>query len=509
MNKKLKEKITESFSSVFPITAIVLILSVVLVPMPISTLILFLFGAALLIVGMGFFTLGADMAMMPMGEEIGVQVTRSKKLWIVVAIGFLIGFIVTIAEPDLQVLANQVPSIPNAVLLITVAVGVGIFLVVSILRILFQIKLSTILIVLYSLVFFVSIFTPNNFVSVAFDSGGVTTGPITVPFIMALGVGIASVRSDKNSQNDSFGLVSLSSVGPVLAVLILGIVFNPKEASYTKVALPEVGDTQDVFRYFAHELPHYIKEVFIALVPILIFFLLFQLLTKRFKKRELKKIAVGYLYTLVGLILFLTGVNVGFIPVGHLMGGELASSSYAWVLIPVAMVIGYFVVSAEPAVHVLNKQVEEISSGTISPKAMNTALSIGVSVALGLSMVRVLTGLSIYWILVPGYLIALLLTFKVKPIFVGIAFDSGGVVSGPMTACFLLPLAMGACEAIGGNVMTDAFGVVALIAMTPLIAIQFMGLLYDSKMKETPQEATVDLQEDNDIIEYEEEGASE
>jgi len=481
MNRKLKEKINEALSSVLPITIIVFLLSVTFVPIPIGTTVMFLAGAVMLIVGMGFFSLGADMAMMPMGEGLGAQFFKIHKLWIIIILSFLMGFLITVAEPDLQVLARQVPSIPNMTLIGTIALGVGIFLVVAILRILFRIALSKMLFFFYLLLFALAAFAPKDFIPVAFDSGGVTTGPITVPFIMAMGLGLAAVRSDRNSQEDSFGLISLCSIGPILAVLLLGIVFDPQDNSYASVVEPVVETTRDVAIQYVLHCPEYIKEVLMALIPICIFFLIFQLITKRYAKVQLIRIAVGFVYTLVGLVLFLTGVNVGFIPVGHLLGAQIGASDYPWALIPLGMVIGYYIVNAEPAVHVLNKQVEEVTNGAISQKAMRLALSIGIACSLALSMIRILTGISIFWLLIPGYAIALAITFYVPKIFTGIAFDSGGVASGPMTSTFLLPFAMGACESYGGDVLTDAFGIVAMVAMTPLITIQIMGLIYARK----------------------------
>lgn len=500
MNKILKEKTLESLSSVLPITIIVLILSVFIVPMEIGTIMMFMVGAALLIVGMGLFSLGADIAMTPMGEGVGSQIIKTKKLWLIIAVGFILGFIITVAEPDLVVLAGQMPSIPDNTLIYTVACGVGIFLVIAMLRVIFKIKLSHMLIVFYILLILISFFVPDNFVPVAFDSGGVTTGPITVPFIMAVGVGLSASRSDKDSADDSFGLVALSSIGPILAVLILGLCFNSQEATYTTYATVDVVTMQDVARTFAHELPDYFFEVAKALIPIIVFFLIFQLVYRRFKKRQLLKMGVGLIYTWVGLVLFLTGVNVGFIPVGHMLGAELADSAVKWILIPIGMLLGYYTVDAEPAVHVLVKQVEEVTNGSISSKAMRLSLSIGVAASLGLSMIRVLTGISIYWLLIPGYAIALLLTFFVDPIFTGIAFDSGGVASGPMTTTFILPFTIGACEMLGGNVLTDAFGVVAMVAMTPLIAIQIMGLLYKFKLKGSRKAELAAFGNGDDII---------
>ncbi|MDR2392895.1 MAG: DUF1538 domain-containing protein [Treponema sp.] len=495
MNKILQEKIMEAFSSVLPITVIVLLASVVLVPMPPGTILMFLAGAALLIIGMGFFTLGADMAMMPMGEGIGIQLTRVPSLALILSISFVMGLIITIAEPDLQVLALQVPSIqPSMVLILTVGVGVGVFLMIAIIRTLFKIRLSLLLLIFYLLTFIAAYWAPNNFIPVAFDSGGVTTGPITVPFILALGVGVASLRSDRHSQDDSFGLVSLCSIGPILAVLLLGIFYKPTGAGVESHSVPVVANSREVVTLFAQEFPHYLEDVLKALVAIVIFFLVFQFIARRFKRHQIVRIVVGFLYTLIGLVVFLTGVNVGFIPVGHLLGSELAVSPIKWILVPFSMVIGYFIVDAEPAVHVLTKQVEEISSGAITQKVLKRGLSIGMALALAITMVRILMGISIMWILIPGYAFALILTFLVPKIFTGIAFDSGGVCSGPMTSTFLLPLAMGTCEGAGGNMMTDAFGIVAMVAMAPLIVIQGMGLIYKSKLKTSAKETEQEIQ---------------
>lgn len=476
MNPQLKEKVIESITSVLPITGIVLLLSITLAPLHPGLFLMFLFGAILLIIGMGFFTLGADMAMIPMGEGIGVVMSRSKKMLRLLAVFFVLGVLVTIAEPDLQVLAEQVPSIPNQVLIWTVAAGVGVFLVVSELRILFKIPLSYTLLFFYGLIFFLTIFTPNTFVPVSFDAGGVTTGPITVPFLMALGIGLASMRSDKNSSNDSFGLIALCSIGPILAVQLLGIFYQPGESSYTTATIIEAVDTKEAAAYFFMGFPSYAKEVAVSLLPIFLVFAVFQLLFRRFHFHQLLRILFGLLYTYIGLVMFLTGVNVGFMPVGQYMGAALASGQFKWLLIPIGMAIGYCIVRAEPAVQVLVKQVEEVSNGSIAQKTMQTALSVGIAAAIGLSMLRILMGIPLLFFLIPGYVISLIMTFFVPQMFTGIAFDSGGVASGAMTSTFLLPFAMGACEAIGGNVLMDAFGIVAMVAMTPLCTIQLLGL---------------------------------
>jgi hypothetical protein len=500
----LTKKLRESLYSVLPITCIVLLLGFSIAPMDLEVLSAFLVGAVMLIVGMGLFTLGAEQAMEPIGERLGADITRSRNLALVLVVSFLIGVVVTVSEPDLQVLATQIPTMPNAVIVYSVALGVGISLMVAMLRILFAIPLSWMLIVCYAAIFVLIQLVPPEFQAIAFDAGGVTTGPMTVPLIMALGLGAASTRSDKKAGDDSFGLISLASVGPIIAVLCLGLVYDTSGTEASGLADVEVANSVELANLFLVSLPEYFEEVGTAFAPVICFFLIYQTIRIRMSGRELLRILIGVVYTYLGLVLFLTGANVGFMPAGVYLGQIIAGLPIVWILVPIGMLIGYFIVKAEPAVHVLTKQVEEITSGFITGKSLRLSLSIGVSVSVGLAMVRVLTGISILWFLVPGYVLALGLSFFVPRIFTAIAFDSGGVASGPMTATFLLPLSMGACEAVGGNVVADAFGMVAMVAMTPLITIQVMGVCYRWKMalaSDTPmrdlalvdQEAIIDL----------------
>ncbi len=480
--ERLREKLVEALKAVLPIGGIVLLLSFTIAPMPASILLAYLFGAALLILGMMFFTLGAELAMQPMGSELGSGLTKSRKLWLLLPVGFLLGFLITVSEPDLQVLADQVLSIPSRVLILCVAGGVGLFLVLALLRMLFGISLRVLLLICYGVTFVLLFFVPKDFLAVAFDAGGVTTGPMTVPFIMAFGIGIYSIRSDRHAAEDSFGLIALCSIGPILTVLILSLIYRPEDALYTVTAIPVIDDSITLVTLFTKALPAYLKEIAVSLLPIVAFYLIFRLLYLRihrlgFNRRSARRVAVGLVYTYVGLVLFLTGSSVGFMPAGSYLGQTLAALPYRWIIVPLGMVIGYLIVAAEPAVYVLMKQVEELTSGAISGTALRVSLSVGVSVSLGLAMLRVLCGVPIIWFLLPGYGIALLLSFFVPKLFTAIAFDSGGVVSGPMTASFLLPFAVGACVSVGGNVVTDAFGVVAMVAMTPLITIQILGLV--------------------------------
>ena len=497
----LAEKLKEAAASVLPVTAIVAVLCLTLVRVDVGLMLSFLLGSGLLILGMGLFTLGAELSMSRIGNLIGAKMTKSRKLWFILAVSFLLGVAITMAEPDLQVLATNVPAIDKTVLIVTVSAGVGLFLMLCMVRILFSVSLRLLLIVFYALLFLGAFFSDAGFLSVAFDSGGVTTGPMTVPFIMALGVGVASIRSDENAKADSFGLVALCSIGPVMAVMLLGAIYPTDTQADVAMVIGGFETTVELGGAYLHSLPTYMLEVAMALLPIFVFFLLFQVFSLRLRKLPLTKIVMGVGYTFLGLVLFLTGVNVGFSPLGYVLGKELVTSGLSALLIPLAMLMGWFIIDAEPAVHILNKQVEELTSGAISAKAMGLSLSVAVALANGLAMVRVLTGLPILYFLLPGYAVALGLSFFVPRTFTAIAFDSGGVASGPLTATFMLPLAMGACTALGGNVMTDAFGLVALVAMMPLITVQVMGGIYVLKSRTKTQAPALPSFGENEIIE--------
>ena len=497
----LAEKLKEAAASVLPVTAIVAVLCLALVRVDVGLMLSFLLGSGLLILGMGLFTLGAELSMSRIGNLIGAKMTKSRKLWFILAVSFLLGVAITMAEPDLQVLATNVPAIDKTVLIVTVSVGVGLFLMLCMVRILFSVSLRLLLIVFYALLFLGAFLSDAGFLSVAFDSGGVTTGPMTVPFIMALGVGVASIRSDENAKADSFGLVALCSIGPVMAVMLLGAIYPTDTQADVNMVIGGFETTVELGGAYLRSLPTYMLEVAMALLPIFVFFLLFQVFSLRLRKLPLTKIVMGVGYTFLGLVLFLTGVNVGFSPLGYVLGKELVTSGLSALLIPLAMLMGWFIIDAEPAVHILNKQVEELTSGAISAKAMGLSLSVAVALANGLAMVRVLTGLPILYFLLPGYAVALGLSFFVPRTFTAIAFDSGGVASGPLTATFMLPLAMGACTALGGNVMTDAFGLVALVAMMPLITVQVMGGIYVLKSRTKTDAPVLPSFGENEIIE--------
>ena len=499
-----KDKLSESLRSVLPIALIVLGLSVTIVPISTGDMFLFLVGILCLVFGMSLFTMGAEMSMQPLGSKIGSTVGSSKMVWLIAFISFIIGILVTISEPDLQLLAEQVNGLENMTLILTVSVGVGIFLAIAVMRILFNWNLTAIMIGFYALAFALAFYIDESFLCLAFDSGGVTTGPMTVPFIMSIGAGVSMSRISGDDRNDSFGITGLCSIGPIIAVLVLGIVAKV-EGNYIPTISAPVEDTREGVARFLHGFGEHTVDVLVALAPIIVFAVLFQLLSRAFNKAQLIRMGVGIAYVLIGLAVFLTGANVGFVPTGTTIGTSLAGIGGGWVLVPVSMLLGYFIVKAEPSVYVLNKLVETMTAGAISGKTTGLGLSIGVSAALGLAAIRIVTGINILWILIPGYVIALTLSFFVPKIFVGISFDSGGVASGTMMSAFVLPLCMGACNALGGNVMTDAFGCVAFVAMAPIITIQLSGFAYKVKAEDrvrkfvSASESFIDYEYDRDI----------
>lgn len=478
MLKALSKKIGEALTSVLPVTAIVFLLNLTpLVNFTSKELVVFLVSSLMLIIGIALFNLGADLSMTPMGEHIGAGLTKTKKLSLLLSVCFAMGVLITVAEPDLTVLATQVKDIINpTVLTISVGVGVGTFLLISVLKIIFRKQLSSILMffymVLFSLTALAAINGKADFLALAFDSGGVTTGPITVPFIMALGVGIAITLGGRNVEENSFGLIAMCSVGPILAVIALGI-FSDGELTYQ---LPDYSMDAHLGKNFLPTLLSVAKEVIIAIGLIAVFFFILQVIFLKLPKKKLFQILVGIAYTVVGLVIFLTAVSVGFMPIGYKMGTELASGP-SWMVVAFGFILGTVVVLAEPAVHVLNKQVEEITGGTVSKTSMMIALSAGVGISIGLSMLRIVFDFNILYYLIPGYFISLGLSFFVPGLYTAIAFDSGGVASGPLTSSFILPFAVGVCCVIGGEskIMSNAFGIVAMVAMTPLITIQLLG----------------------------------
>lgn len=506
MKNAFLDKLKESLMSVLPVVAIVLILCctplVNLTPYEIGV---FCFSSFMLILGMGLFSLGADVAMSPMGEQIGAGLTRSKNRWLLIVVCFAMGVLITIAEPDLSVLAEQIKNkVDPTLLLITVGVGVGLFLVVGVLKTAFKASLNSILMICYMLLFAIASLLVESgngdFLALSFDSGGVTTGPITAPFIMALGAGIAGTLGSKNHRDSSFGFVALCSIGPILMVAILGLT-SSGNVDYIPA---DYNISENIVSAFLHRTVETIKEVGLSLGLIVVFFTLLQVTCLKLPRAKIVRMAIGIAYTFVGLVFFLTAVNVGFTPIGYKIGNQLAENPT--VLIIAGLILGAVTVLAEPAVHVLNKQVEEITNKAITKKSMLIALSVGVGLSLGLSMLRIVLDFSILYYLVPGYFISLVLSLFVPKIFTAIAFDSGGVASGPLTSTFILPFAIGACVTLQGvdKIMVDAFGIVAMVAMTPLITIQLLGFrsVMSQKVKNSIAQRRIISADDDQIINF-------
>ncbi len=477
MRTALFSKIKESLISVFPVTAIVLILALTgMVTLSSYEILVFCLSALFLIIGISLFNLGADVAMTPMGQHVGEGLSKSRRVSVLLFVGFIMGVLITVAEPDLSVLASQVSAvIPEGSLIITVGIGVGLFLMLAIMKILFQRELSSILLFFYLLLFTLATLLidmgKGSFLPLSFDSGGVTTGPVTVPFIMALGVGIAQTVGGRRAGENSFGLVALCSIGPVIAVLFLSIT---SKGSLT-YQLPDYS-IETVLHAFGHLLAETMADVARSLLLLLGFFTVLQLIVLKLPRGKIVQILIGIAQTFIGLVVFLAAVTVGFVPIGFKLGTSLAGKNIP-VLVVFAFMIGMVVVLAEPAIHVLNKQVEDITSGGVSKLQMLLALSLGVGVSIGLSILRIIFGFSLLYYLIPGYLISLALSFFVPPLYTAIAFDSGGVASGPLTSSFILPFAIGACSALRGQdqILEYAFGIIAMVAMTPLITIQSLG----------------------------------
>lgn len=493
----LLQKLKETVLSVLPIMALVLLLGLTVAPLGGELIVRFIIGGILLMLGLTLFLQGVDIGILPIGEKIGSSLTSKRNLALLLGASFVIGFMVTVAEPDVQVLAGQIQKVVSSVnrwaMVIMIASGVAVFMTLGLLRTMLNWPLSVVLIIAYVLLFTLAFLCPREYQAVAFDSGGATTGPMTVPFIMALGVGVAAVRSgDKknhhDSSEDSFGLTGIASIGPIAAVCVYGLINSGNanaQVEATDVAVSKIGAAAK----FLGLVPHVLKEVSLALLPLLVMFAVFQITLLKLPKGQIRRTVLGLAYSFVGLSLFLLGVNGGFMDAGQTLGMKLGSlaqggfSGYTVLLVLSALFFGAIVVCAEPAVWVLTEQVEDLSSGNISRRAMLTALSAGVAVSVSLSVVRGLLGFNLWFILVPGYAIALVLTFFCPRMFTAVAFDSGGVASGPMTSTFILSFTLGASSASGGNPVTDAFGVIALVAMTPLIAIQILGISYKFKLR--------------------------
>ncbi|MCR4660442.1 MAG: DUF1538 domain-containing protein [Clostridia bacterium] len=498
------KKIKESVLAVLPIMVIVIVLNFVIKPMDNNNLYSFLIGSALVIFGIALYSFGVDKSIEPAGKQIGTAITKIKIPFFICLIIFVIGVIITMAEPDLSVLASEI-SMNKYLLIISISIGIGLFMVLSILRIFFKISLKIVLIIFYLLTFLLIVFSDANIIPFAFDAGGVTTGPITVPFILAISISLGTILGSDDSQDNLFGMIGICSIGPIMIFMILMFATKSNVTPETFTELTKFNDFGQILMTYIKTLPEYIKQVGIALGPITLFYIIMNFFSIRIPFKRFLSILIGFLYTFIGLTLFLLGVNVGFMQTGSYIGFEIAKFN-KFLTIPISAVVGACIVLAEPAIRVLAKQVEQITNGTIKKGTIIICLIVSMMLAASISLLRSVTGISILYFLIPGYVISLALSFVVPKLFTGIAFDSGGVASGPMTATFLLPFACGACSAVGGNVMSDAFGTVAMVAMMPLLTLQLLGLVFKLKsrsIKVKLDEETLELlKHEGEIIEF-------
>ena len=484
--REFLDKCKESAVSILPFFAIIMVLYLIFIPFEVWTFVALVLATIFMIMGMSMFTVGVDMSTMKMGGYVGSHLSGSRKLSFMAILSFVLGFMVTIAEPDLMVLAEQVPGVNSWIILITVSLGTGIFLLLSTIRTIFRWSIRTVLIISYILALVLCAISPTDtFLPLSFDAIGVTTGAVSVPFIMAFGLGICAVRSGKNNQEDGFGLIALASIGPVLSILIVSLFLDGGQTAVQQDAVEVITSGKMLGSSFGSSILSYVIDVLVVILPIFVFFLFYNWKYLKLPKSSLLRIGIGLVYCYVGLVIFLTGVNSGYLPMADMLGVSIAGGESKWLIIPIGLVIGGVMVFAEPAVHVLNKQVEDITNGVIRRKTMLVAMSIGVAVAMMLVVMRAILGIHFLWIIVPLIVVLVILSMLAPTLFVGIAFDSGGVAAGSLSASFVLPFIIGICKASDFSVMLYGFGTIGIIAILPTIVIEVIGIRYQYVVNKT------------------------
>lgn len=485
----LTEKFYEVLQSVIPTYIIVLLIYLFVIDIPLSILLSYTIGTIVVLLGLTIFLTGVDIGISPIGKHMGKGIAKSNKLSIVIIAGFVLGFLIAASEPSVIVLGEQLEMISNGVIdgfgiVMVVSVGLAIMIVLGLIRIVYNWNLKLILTISYLFIFAMAIFTTDEFISIAFDASGATTGAITVPFILALSSGVAELkRNAKSSSEDSFGLVAIASAGAIMAVMIQN--FVRPAGDLTGSLDIQIASDVNIFSRYANVFLTQAVEVFITLVPIVLLFWIFQKKRLTIGKSQLSRIYKGCVYVYVGLVLFMTGVNAGFMDMGSVVGYTLGSDGMYVQLSIIGLILGVVTILAEPAVNVLTHQIEAVTSGAIHRRPVLVSLCIGVGLAIFLAILRMtIPGLELWHMLLPGYIIALGLQFIVPNVFVGMAFDAGGVATGPLTATFILAFVQGAAEAIPtASVLQEGFGMIALVALMPILTLQLLGFIYQMKRK--------------------------
>lgn len=483
------EKLKEVLLSVLPITIMVVILHFTITPLETTQLLRFILGALFIIIGLTIFLIGVDLGITPIGNHVGGSLAKTNKLGIIIIAGLILGFFISVAEPDLHILGGQVALVTSGLIsklsiVVVVSVGIAIMLTIGFVRIVYNFPLYKLLTILYAIIFILAIFTSSEFLAISFDASGATTGALTVPFVLALSAGVSTLKKDSRaSEKDSFGLVGITSTGAIFGVMLMSIISSADKINGSLNS--NIASSSSLLDPFFDKIPTIAGEIVLALSPVLIIFLVFQKLYFHLDKRHVQKILKGLIYMFIGLVLFLTGVNAGFMDVGSIVGSKLTSLDNYFFLFLIAFLLGLVTILAEPAVYVLTHQIEDVTSGYVKRSVVMFALSIGVGTAVLLSIIRIVVpGLQLWHYLLPGYILSIILSYFTPKLFVGIAFDSGGVASGPMTATFVLAFAQGVAHSVeGADVLMDGFGVIAMVAMTPLIALQILGLMFKAKSK--------------------------
>lgn len=480
------EKVKEVTRTLVPVIVLVLLLCLTIVDVEADIMVRFIIGSILLLMGLSIFLWGVDLSMNSIGEHMSREIATSKSIVKIGLLSFLLGFLISVAEPDLLVLGSQIQkasdsSVSSTLVVYVVSFGVGAMVLLGVFRLLKDKSYSMFMVATYVIISILAIFVSEEFLAISFDASGATTGALTTPFILAISLGLSKVKGGKHAEENSFGLVGIMSAGPILAIMLMSIITGQKNIQGTaEIFTPTNGVLSPILR----SLPATFLESIRALLPIATLFFIFNFKKFKLAKDEILLIIKGLLFTLLGLTLFLTAVNTGFMDMGRIIGMSLAQMS-PWVLIGIGLVLGLIVVLVEPAVHVLGEQIEEVTAGHIPIKLIRTTLSLGVGIAIALSMVRIIVpGVKLWYFIIPGFFLAMILSFFADPFFIGIAYDAGGVASGPMTATFVLAFAQGAADMTPtANVLIDGFGVIAMVAMAPVLSIMIVGTIFKHKKR--------------------------